>query len=79
MHEKCKKGEISRENAYNLAFDIENSLIEKKFFYVFEFDCTPFRKVRDELIEETGKHRKMIGEALHSLKPEKKKPLNSTR
>jgi hypothetical protein len=74
MLEKCKKGGMSRENAFTLAFDIENSLIEKKFFEVFGFENTPFRIVLDELIEETGKHRKKIGEALHSLKTEKKKP-----
>jgi hypothetical protein len=72
IQDKCKKGEISRVNAFVTAFDIENSLIEKKFFQVFGLDRNPLKKVFNALEEETKKHKKMILDALHDIKPIKK-------
>jgi predicted metallopeptidase len=35
---KCEQGGLSQVKAYALAFDIENSLIEKRFFSVFALE-----------------------------------------
>ncbi len=69
--EKCRKGELTREKAYALAYDIENSLLEKNFFSVFEFASTPYRKIQNEMARETRDHRDKIGEALKKIQDAK--------
>jgi hypothetical protein len=69
--EKCRKGELTREKAYALAYDIENSLLEKHFFSIFEFASTPYRKIQSEMSRETRDHRDKIGEALKKIRDAK--------
>ncbi len=72
VREKCRMSKISRLNAYAIAFDLENSLLEKNFFSVFSLDSPAFKEVHDALIRETEKHRKTIGEALNTIKIKEK-------
>ncbi len=69
--EKCMRGEISKVNAYTIALDLENSLLEKKFFSVFLLDVPAHKEVHDGLIRETEKHRGKISTALNKIKMER--------
>ena len=66
--EKCRRGEISILSAYAIAYDLENSLLEKNFFSVFALDVPPHKEVRDKLLHATQAHRKRIGEALNTIR-----------
>ncbi len=69
--EKCRNGKISKLNAYAIAYDLENSLLEKKFFSMFLLDVPIHKEVHDRLIYETEKHRKWVGDALNAMKSSK--------
>ncbi len=71
---RCSKGEISILSAYAIAYDLENSLLEKKFFSVFALDLPPHKEVRDKLVLATQAHRKRIGEALNMIRSKEKVP-----
>jgi len=68
---KCRRGEIQRVNAYALAYDIENSLLEKKFLSVFAFGSGTYKSLSDKLIDETKQHIEKIGETLKAIRSEK--------
>lgn len=59
-----KKVDLSFFDALNFAKDIENSMIEKKFFEVFYGIDEDFDRVMKLLKEETEEHRKRIEEKL---------------
>jgi hypothetical protein len=69
--ETCRKEELPREKAYAAAYDVENSLLEKNFFSVFEFASTPYRKIQSEMTRQTRDHRDRIGEALKKIREAK--------
>ncbi len=71
VREKCRRGELTREKAYALAYDLENSLLEKNFFSIFEFASTPYRKIQNEMTRETRKHREKIEEVLKKIRDER--------
>ncbi len=71
LREKCRKGEMTREGAFAAAYGIENPLLEKAFFTVFEFASTPYRKIQNEMTRETRTHREKIGEALKKIRDPK--------
>jgi hypothetical protein len=68
VREKCIRGEISKLKAYALAYDIENSLLEKKFFSAFAFKSTAYRTLQEKLILETENHREKIGEPMKAMR-----------
>ena len=72
--EKCRRGEIPILSAYTTAYDLENSLLEKKFFSVFALDLPPHKEVRDKLFHATQAHRERIGEALNTIRSREKVP-----
>lgn len=68
LTEKCRRGEIERVNAFALAYDIENSLLEKKFLSVFAFGSGTYKSLSEKLENETKQHIEKISEALASIK-----------
>ncbi|HPR50834.1 MAG TPA: hypothetical protein PLU81_03555 [Deltaproteobacteria bacterium] len=68
LTEKCRRGEIERVNAFALAYDIENSLLEKKFLSVFAFGSGTYKGLSDKLVDETKQHIEKISAALASIK-----------
>ncbi len=71
LREKSRNGELTREGAFTAAYNIENSLLEKGFFTVFEFASTPYRKIQNEMTRETRKHREKMEDALRRIKETK--------
>ena len=69
---KARGGEISLLSAYATAYDLENSLLEKKFFSALDLDLPPYKEVRDKLVRATQAHRKKIGEALSAIRSREK-------
>ena len=74
LGEKCRRGEISMLGAYANAYDLENSLLEKKFFSVFALDLPAQKEIGDKLLRATQAHRERLGEALSRIKARKKVP-----
>ncbi|HOP39494.1 MAG TPA: hypothetical protein PLI53_00470 [Geobacteraceae bacterium] len=68
VSENCDQGRLDRENAFAIAFDIENSLLEKRFFTVFTSDSAEFKHLADTIMRETVRHRNAIGDALRSIR-----------
>lgn len=66
--ENCAQGKFDREHAFAIAFDIENSLLEKRFFTVFESDSVEFKHLVDTIVRETVRHRNAIGGVLRSIR-----------
>jgi hypothetical protein len=54
--------------AFSLAFDLENSMLEKSFLDIYESDDQEIRRVLQILQDGTTQHRKMIGEKLEQVK-----------
>ena len=71
--EKCRQGEIAKLKAYAIAYDIENSLLEKKFITAYELGSASSREIQSKLIRETENHRKKIGGALAEIRRKKLK------
>jgi len=57
---KAQNNKISAKNALSVARDIENGLIEKKFFEVFEPDCREIKQVLLDLAAATREHSNRI-------------------
>ncbi len=55
-------------NALAVAFDIENGLIDRDFFKVYETDDDELRKIFNSLTEATRKHRNMIASVLEEVR-----------
>jgi len=60
--------EVSLVNALSIAYDLENTLIEKQFFAIFSNDSEYTREVFQTLAEGTLKHRQKVQEALNRYK-----------
>ena len=63
--EASKNGHLSLLNAVSIALDIERSMIENKFFAIFEMEDAKCARIRAGLEKETSKHRRQL-EALYS-------------
>lgn len=61
---KAQKEETSLINALSIAWDLENGLIEKKFFEVFEGDSAKLKHVLIDLADSTKDHRDRVKRAL---------------
>jgi len=57
---EAQNKEISAKNALSIAQDLENGLIEKKFFEIFEHDCKEIKQVLHDLAFATSEHRNRI-------------------
>lgn len=66
QHE-AKDINITIKKALGVAYDIENSMIERKFFTVFTGDSLELKEVLQKLSNATDHHRIMVKEALDSL------------
>ena len=60
---KARRRETSLTNAFSRAYDLEDSLIEKRIFEVFEGDTVEVRKTLLALAEATRVHRRTIEKA----------------
>lgn len=54
--------------ALSIAHDIEESLLEKKYFEIFDTDSFELKKVFSDLARETKEHRDLIKKLLEDLK-----------
>ena len=61
---KARKEEISLINALSLAWDIENALMERKYFEIFEGDSVELKHVLTDLADSTKNHRDRVKRAL---------------
>lgn len=52
---------ITEKEAFYIAWDIENGLLEKEFFKTFESDQLELKKILEKLLRETKDHRYRIG------------------
>ncbi|MEA1940107.1 MAG: hypothetical protein U9N03_05535 [Candidatus Caldatribacteriota bacterium] len=59
---------ISAKNALSVARDLENGLIEKKFFEIFESDCREIKQVLRDLAAATREHRNRIEKAWKEIR-----------
>ena len=58
--EASKNGELTLLNAVSIALDIEKSMIDKKFFQIFDLSDTRLERTRSGLEKETTKHRQKL-------------------
>lgn len=58
--EYCSEYKISHKEAYKIAFDQENSMLEDKFFDNFSSDAPAIESVFEKLIEDTLEHRRWL-------------------
>ena len=65
---RARNSLVSLINALSIASYIEDSIIENRFFEVFEGDSPDWRSTLLDLATETNKHRSMIKEALKKAK-----------
>jgi len=65
---RCRKGELTRVNAYALARDLENSLLESRIFGLFVPAREQLRALQERLVHDTSAHRQRIGEALDRIR-----------
>jgi len=56
----CKEYRISHKEAYNIAFDQENSMLEDGFFGSFSSDAPAIENVFNLLVEDTIEHRNWL-------------------
>lgn len=56
----CKEFKITHKEAYTIAFDQENSILEDRFFGNFSSDAPAIEKVFGMLIEDTIEHREWL-------------------
>lgn len=62
--EALKTEKISEINALAIAYDLENALLERKFFEIFESDFIEIKNIFLDLAEATTRHREIIKKAL---------------
>lgn len=67
-----KSNEVSDLNALAIAYDLENTLLENKFFEIFEEDSVEFKHLLLNLSYATKQHREKIKKALEEKKQAKK-------
>jgi rubrerythrin len=57
---QARDSSMTEQNAYNIAWDIENGLLEKNFFKTFKTDQPGLKNVLTKLIHDTEEHRNRI-------------------
>ena len=65
--EESKKGNLSLLNAVSIALDIEKSLIDNKFFEIFDLAGSKHDRIRTGLETETDKHRQHLEKLFSEL------------
>ena len=65
--EASKNGELSLLNAASIALDVEKSMIEKKFFEIFDLIGAQYKRVRAGLEKETSNHRQKLEKLFSQL------------
>ncbi len=66
--ERVKKGEITREKMFNLARDIEASLIEKSYGEIVRTKDVEYQNLINEITADTSSHKKAMEQQIHALK-----------
>ncbi len=61
--EEAEEGELSYADALSAAIDIEDSLIERRYFEVLEDDTAELKELLRSLEAETREHRERLGRA----------------
>lgn len=64
---KLRMGRMDPLKALNIAFEIENSLLDSKFYDVVNCDLPEFQKTAEELRRSEEQHRNRLEEAITSL------------
>jgi hypothetical protein len=65
--EESKNGNLSLRNAVSIALDIEKSMIDNKFFEIFDLVCGKQERIRLGLEKETLKHRQHLEKLFSEL------------
>lgn len=65
--EASKNGRLSLLNAASIALDVEKSMIEKKFFEIFDLTNTKHERIRAGLENATTKHRQKLEKLFSEL------------
>ena len=58
-----QKKKITFVESFSIAFSLESSLLENRFFEAFSGDSAGFQKIKQYLTEETKRHKNKIQEA----------------
>ncbi|HET58504.1 MAG TPA: hypothetical protein ENN35_08710 [Deltaproteobacteria bacterium] len=66
--ERVKEGEITREKMFNLARDIEASLIEKSYGEIVRTKDVEYQNLVNEITADTSNHKKAMEQQIHALK-----------
>jgi hypothetical protein len=66
--EASKNGQLSLLGAVSIALDIEKSMIENKFFEIFDLGDSKRRRIRAGLEKETSKHRQKLEKLFSELR-----------
>jgi hypothetical protein len=69
--EKSKKKLIERINAFTIAKDIEHSMLENRYFEIFNFSNSPHKNLYEAIVSETKKHKDKITKAFEKIKRSK--------
>jgi hypothetical protein len=64
--QQANDGLINEEEAYNVAWDIENGLLEKNFFRTFTSNQNEVKRILDKLLHDTEDHRNRINKKKNS-------------
>jgi ribosomal protein L17 len=74
--QQCQNGEVEERRAITFAYSVENSLLEKSFFKVFDF--APQVKLGEALQKATTEHKERVSQLLEEIlnppKPDKSAP-----
>lgn len=60
--QKAREGKISFVESFSIAFSIESSFLENRFFDAFSGDKIEFQKIKQYLTDETQKHKNKVQE-----------------
>lgn len=66
--EEARMGKMTRINALAVAKDLENSLLEKKYFTFFKSSSGQFNDLMQELFADTTEHFKMLESRLEMVR-----------
>jgi rubrerythrin len=65
---RARDGNVSMLNAVSIGLQLENAIIEKGFFEIFDLDSGKFKKIRDALERETQEHKDRLAKWHDDLK-----------
>ncbi len=65
--ESLRKGCIPKKNIYIYARDIENSLLEDRFFEIVKTDDVEYQTLAKSIVSETSGHKALIQEKIRTL------------